>query len=125
MTRRIALPSLILGSIIASLVATSAWAHHGWSWYTGETFSLSGVVVETHLGNPHDRLTVEADGQRWNIVMSPPRRSRNAGFDEAAIKVGDQVTVQGRRHADPDTYEVKTARLTVAGHAYDLYPERL
>jgi hypothetical protein len=108
-----------------TLAAATAWGHHGWGGYNRDAFSLSGIVVETHLGNPHDRLTVEADGQRWNVVMSPPSRSRNAGFNETAVAVGDRVTAYGNRHANPDVYEMKTARIQVEGRNYDLYPSRL
>lgn len=107
------------------LAAASAWAHHGWSSYTREPFQLTGIVVETHFGYPHDRLTVESDGQRWNVVMSPPRRSRRAGFDESIVQAGNRITAFGNRHEDPNVHEMKTARIQVEGNDYDLYPSRL
>ncbi|HEX9877454.1 MAG TPA: DUF6152 family protein [Gammaproteobacteria bacterium] len=126
MTHRFARSNALrLAALATGLVATGASAHHGWSWYTTDNFTLTGVVVETHLGNPHDRLTVDADGQLWNVVMSPPSRSRRAGFDESVVEVGDSVTMTGKRHADANVYEMKTARIQVEGQTYDLYPTRL
>jgi hypothetical protein len=125
MTYRFARSSSLGLAGLAAAAVTTASAHHGWGSYTSNTFSVSGVVVETHLGNPHDRLTVDVDGQHWNVVMSPPRRSRSAGFDEAAVQVGDQVTAFGKRHADAGVFEIKTARLQVENRTYDLYPTRL
>lgn len=105
--------------------AQIALAHHGWSWYGNEPFTLTGTVIAIHLGSPHDRLTVDADGQRWNVVLSPPQRSRRAGFDENAIKVGETVTAYGHRRKEGDLFEMKTERLEVGDRTYDLYPERL
>ena len=115
--------SLSLGLILATLSA-AALGHHGWSTYTNNEFSLTGVIVEEHFGNPHDRLTLEADGQQWNVVLSTPSRSRRAEFTDDDVQVGDTVTAYGHRHADGDTYEMKTERLKVGEHLYDLYPNR-
>ena len=115
--------SLTLGLILATLSAT-ALAHHGWSTYTGNEFSLTGVIVEEHFGNPHDRLTLEADGQQWNVVLSTPDRSRRADFRDSDVQVGDTVTAYGHRHADSGTFEMKTERLKVGEHLFDLYPNR-
>ncbi len=112
-----------LGLIATSLTGT-ALAHHGWSTYTNNEFSLTGVIVEEHFGNPHDRLTLEADGHQWNVVLSTPSRSRRAEFGNDDVEVGDTVTAYGHRHADSGTFEMKTERLKVGEHLYDLYPDR-
>src|SRR4051812_3772044 len=85
-------------------VTTLASAHHGWSWYGNEEFTLTAIVVETDFGNPHDRMTVEADGKEWNLLLSPPARSREAGFGEDNVKVGDTVTAYGHRRSEGDTF---------------------
>ncbi len=101
-----------------------ASAHHGWSWYTGSDFSLEGVVVEKHFGAPHDRLTIEAGGQQWNVVLSTPFRSRRAGFGQDEVEVGETVTAYGHRHAEATNFEMKTERLKVGDQLYNLYPNR-
>jgi hypothetical protein len=110
-----------------TVLATSATlvsAHHGWSFYGSEPFTLTAVVVEKEFGSPHDRMTVEADGQRWNLLLSPPSRSKQAGFNEELIEVGDTITAHGHRHKSADTFEMKTERLEVDGKLYNLYPDR-
>src|SRR5690606_25312889 len=102
--------------------ASVALAHHGWSWYGNEPFTLTAVVVEKSFGNPHDRMTVEADGQQWNLLLSPPGRSRSAGLTDELVKVGDTVTAHGHRRTEGDFFEMKTERLEVGGKLYDLYP---
>ena len=116
---------LTAAAILFGLLTGSALAHHGWGGYTSADFTLTGTVVDTHLGNPHDRLTVEVDGEMWNVVLSPPDRSRRAGFADDIVEVGDVVTMLGNRHANPGTLEMKTRRITVEDHNYDLYPRRL
>lgn len=112
-------------AFLLSALSAGALAHHGWSTYTTDDFTLTGVVVETDFGRPHDRLTVEADGQQWNVVMSPPDRSQRAGFDHTLVKAGDTVTMLGNRHHDSQTLEMKTRRISAHNEAYDLYPSRL
>jgi len=121
--RRIA-PGL-LATTLLGLFSALAFAHHGWSWYGDHDFTLSGTVVETHFGNPHDRLTIEADGKQWNLVLSPPGRSRRAKFDSDEVDVGDTITAFGHRHRDQQMFEMKTERLKVGESTYDLYPNRL
>jgi hypothetical protein len=78
-------------------LSAGALAHHGWSWYGNEDFTLTAVVVEKEFGNPHDRMTVEADGQRWNLLLSPPSRSRrisSSPFSTKLFKPRSVVTVQ-------------------------------
>ena len=105
-------------------VTTLAFAHHGWSWYGNEEFTLTAVVVEKDFGNPHDRMTVQADGQEWNLLLSPPNRSRQAGFSEDNVQVGDTITAYGHRRSEGDTFEMKTERLQVGDKLYNLYPDR-
>ena len=111
--------------VLLGAVSASALAHHGWSGYTRADFTLTGTVVDTHFGNPHDRLTVEVDGKMWNVVMSPPDRTERSGFDYKQVKVGDTVTMLGNRHADPGTLEITTRQITVDQTDYALYPSRL
>lgn len=109
---------------LSLLAAVPAGAHHGWSWYGDEEFTLTAQVKEVDFGNPHDRMTVEADGREWNLLLSPPARTRRAGLEADMIKVGDTVTAFGHRHRDADTYEMKTERLQVGDELYNVYPDR-
>jgi len=115
----------IVCSILFALTAATAQAHHGWSWYGNEPFQLTAEVVDKHFSNPHDQLTLRsADGQEWNVLLSPPSRSRRAGLTEDKINVGDTVTVFGHRRSEGDNFEMKTERLQIRGQLYNLYPDR-
>jgi hypothetical protein len=48
-----------------AVTATSSFAHHGWSWTTGENIDLTGIIKSARLGNPHGLLTVLVDGEIW------------------------------------------------------------
>jgi hypothetical protein len=69
-------------------------------------------------------MTVDADGQRWNLLLSPPSRSRSAGFTADKVEVGDTITAFGHRRSSGDLFEMKTERLQVGDQLYDLYPDR-
>jgi hypothetical protein len=114
----------ILGLAALASLSPTVSAHHGWTWYGNEDFSLTAVVLETDFGNPHDRLVVEAEGQRWTLLLSPPSRSRSAGLTADKVKVGATVTAYGHRRSSGDLFEMKTERLQVDEQLYNLYPER-
>ena len=111
---------LVLGS-----VATVGFAHHGWSWYGNEPFELTAEVVDKRFGNPHDQLTLrDAEGNEWDVLMSPPGRSRSAGLTGDEVQIGDTVTAFGHRRSEGNNFEMKTERLQVGDKLYNLYPNR-
>ena len=115
---------LICGVVLGS-VAGVAVAHHGWSWYGNEPFELTAEVVDTRFGNPHDQLTLrDADGNDWDVLLSPPGRSRRAGLSGDEVRVGDTVTAFGHRRSEGNNFEMKTERLKVGDKVYNLYPDR-
>lgn len=59
-------------AVAAALLATPALAHHGWGWTDGGEFTLTGVVAEADLGNPHGVLTVDVDGEAWTVEVGQP-----------------------------------------------------
>jgi hypothetical protein len=111
----------------ALTLAGAAAAHHGWSTYTIDDFVLEGEVTELRFGNPHDRLTVVADGAEWDVWLAPPGRHRD--FDVSKVNIGDTVIAYGNRLGDMSRNEMKTERLVVRTEAgdtvYDLYPNRI
>jgi len=115
---------LFFGLVLGS-VATLSNAHHGWSWYGNEPFELTATVADKHFGNPHDRLTLrDANGMEWDVLLSPPSRSRRAGFTASDVEVGDTVTAFGHRRSEGNNYEMKTERIQVGDKLYNLYPDR-
>jgi hypothetical protein len=116
---------VLAGFAVLALGAPAAQAHHGWSGYSDEPFTLTGVVEEIDLGQPHGHLHVRADGALWDVVLGPPYRNQRAGIEDGAIAVGDTVTAYGKRHLDPDRLEMKTERLQAGERTFDIYPDRL
>jgi hypothetical protein len=117
-------PAALFLALALVLGASPAFAHHGWSGYLDDDFSLTGVVEEIDLGQPHGHLMVRANGEIWDVVLGPPSRNRRAGISDGVIQVGATVTALGKRHRDPDRLEMKTERLEVGEEVYDIYPER-
>ncbi len=124
MIKRKFIAGLFLSVLSLGLLVNQALAHHGWSWYGSDDFTMTATVLEIHFANPHDRMTVEANGQRWNLLLSPPSRTRRTGLSEDMIQVGDTITAYGHRHTDADNFEMKTERLQVGDTLYNLYPNR-
>ena len=107
------------------LIALPLAAHHGWSNYGTEEFSITGAVeTPVSLAGPHATMRIRADGQVWNIVLSAGNRVAAAGLKEGMIPVGAQVTAEGHRHRDTKVYEVKTERLKWNGKTFNVYPDR-
>jgi hypothetical protein len=107
------------------LIALPLAAHHGWSNYGTEEFSISGAVeTPVSLAGPHATMRIRAEGQLWNIVLSAGNRVAAAGLKEGMIPVGAQVTAEGHRHRDAKVYEVKTERLKWNGRTFNVYPDR-
>ena len=107
------------------LSASLAAAHHGWSWTAEEQSELSGTIREIFIGNPHAVLQVEAADGVWTVELAPPSRTRAAGFDENAAKVGDPVTALGNRSKDANEKRMKAVRIIVNGKTFDVYPDRV
>ena len=110
-----------------SFAATgAALAHHGWSWAEGEQTELEGTIEEISMAPPHPSLKVEAsDGVVWQVDLGNPRNTERSGFVEGSAKVGDPIVVLGNRSLDKDEKLMKAVRITVAGKAFDIYPERI
>ena len=117
--------SLLAIAVASLLIAPALSAHHGWSNYSNEEFTLTGAVdTSVSYAGPHATMRLRADGQVWNIVLSAGNRVAAAGLKEGMIPVGSQVTVEGHRHRDPKVFEVKTERVKWNGRLFNVYPDR-
>lgn len=106
-------------------IALPVLAHHGWTGYLQDDFTLAGSVEAATLGNPHGLIKLRAgDGKMWDVVLGPPANQRRAGLTEDLVPKGAQATAHGHRHQDPNRLEIKTERLVVDGRTFDIYPDR-
>lgn len=105
------------------LVAGPAGAHHGWSAYSDQESSVSGVVEDASLGQPHGLIRVKTAQGVWAVMLAPPAAIERSGLTLQAIPKGTRVTARGHKRTD-GTLEIKTERLVVGGKTFDLYPAR-
>jgi len=115
----------VLAGAALALIASSALAHHGWSWTSDERFELTGTIQEVFIGNPHAVVTVEAADGVWTVDLAPPSRTRASGFVEGVAEAGDEITAIGNRSTDPAEKRMKAVRLVIDGKNYDVYPDRV
>jgi hypothetical protein len=107
------------------LFAGAAAAHHGWAWTEDDPFSLTGIIEDIYIGNPHVTMKVRAEDGVWDVDLAPLSRTLRAGFDESAAKIGDTVTCIGFRASDHSERHMKAARVIVGDKTYDVYPDRV
>ncbi|MEQ8934479.1 MAG: DUF6152 family protein [Amphiplicatus sp.] len=115
----------ILALAGAALSAGVAWAHHGWSWTTGESIELVGVIEAARLGNPHGVLDVDVDGVTWNVEVGQPWRNERAGLKDDDLAEGVKVRLVGEPSKNPEEKRLKVVKLYIGDVEYVLYAERV
>lgn len=121
-TRRNLTAALCLG--VAATLAVPALAHHGWRWTSGKNIELTGVIREARLGNPHGVLTVDAEGESWQVEVGQPWRNARAGLKDGDLAPGVEATFIGEPSAKLEDRLMKAERIVISGRTYDLYPGR-
>lgn len=122
---RITLLRAATATIATGLLATAAWAHHGWDWTEDEQTTLEGEITSVYIGPPHPELEITTDdGEDWLIHLGNPTQTENSGFVEGEAAEGDTVTALGHRSADGEPV-MKAVRITIEDRQYDLYPDRI
>lgn len=111
--------------LVAFLSASSALAHHGWSWTQDGFFELTGTITAINYGNPHPTLDVDVEGEAWRVDLATPSATTRAGFLADTAKVGDEVKAIGNRSRDETERLMKAVRIIVGGKSYDVYPSRV
>lgn len=125
MNRRLLLPGLG-GAVLAAAMVGPAFAHHGWEWADDKQSEMKGTILAVSMVPPHPTLQVKAaDGTTWQVDLGNPSQTERSGFTATSAKAGDAIVVLGNRHKDPSKRQMKAVRITVAGKAYDMYPERI
>ena len=93
----------LIGAMGLLLFCGPVLAHHGRSNYdmTG-TATVKGVVTEFQWVNPHALILVDVTGEdgkveKWVGETNSPNTLSRQGWSRNTVKVGDQVTLVGRR----------------------------
>jgi hypothetical protein len=100
-------------------VSAPAWAHHGDAdRYDEKVVSITGTLVELQLVNPHSIIVLDVTegGKtlRWQAELGGTQQLvKQFGWTKNTIKVGDKLTVTGRRAKDGAPYMNLTERSTI------------
>jgi uncharacterized membrane protein YgdD (TMEM256/DUF423 family) len=92
------------------LMTASALGHHGDAGrYEEKLTTVKGTVVQVQLANPHSMLILEVKDEngkavRWQGELGSPAQLKRLGWVTGAIKVGDTVTMRGRRLKNGSPY---------------------
>jgi Family of unknown function (DUF6152) len=114
----------------ALLMPTGASAHHGDAGrYDESQFVITGTIAEIKLTNPHSILVfdvTDADGKvvRWQAEMSGGQAlTRQFGWTKESPKIGDKVTLTGRRvkNGSPYMSMAKRANIVMTDSGKEIY----
>ena len=115
-----------VGSLI---ISGAAWAHHGDAdRYTEDVTTVTGTVVQVQFVNPHALIVFDVveggKSQRWQAEMGGPQQlARQFGWTNRTLKVGDKISLTGRRAKSGAPYLNLTERanIVLADSGKDLY----
>jgi len=95
--------AVLLGAAVLLVLTRPIFAHHGRSNYDmTATATVKGVVTEFQWVNPHALILVDVTGEdgkveKWVGETNSPNTLSRQGWSRNTVKVGDQVTLVGRR----------------------------
>jgi hypothetical protein len=110
----------LLATLLSAAMATTAFAHHGWSEYDdSKPLQLSGTIEAAGYQQPHGFVNLKTTGKTWHVVLAPPGRMDNRGLAKDMLAAGNNATVVGYAHrTKPD--ELRAERITIAGKTTEL-----
>jgi len=109
---------------LVGIAGPIAWAHHGWSWTTGDNIELVGIIKTISLGMPHGTVEVDAEGDVWTVEVGQPWRNERAGLVDGDLAEGVEIRVIGEPSANIDDRLLKAERFYLGEREYILYPDR-
>ena len=116
---------LARATAVAMVVATPAFAHHGWGGNVEEVTSMTGTVVQgVSMAGPHATMKIKVGNDVWDLTLAPPARTERSGLKEGLIPVGATVLVRGNRNSDHNRHEMKTIYIKQGTTEYHVYPDR-
>lgn len=116
--RRFTLALTVFG--IASGLAATSFAHHGWGSYdAANPVTVAGPIQTLKFENPHAEMTVRGADKVWTVTLAPTSRMSARGASAQVVAVGKTVSAYGY----PSTVqkdEMRAERITVDGKTYEL-----
>ncbi|WP_323141810.1 DUF6152 family protein [Massilia phyllosphaerae] len=110
----------LLSALLSTLLAGTAWAHHGWSEYDDKKpLELKGTIESSGYQQPHGFVELKTAGKTWHVVLAPPGRMENRGLAKDMLAAGTAATVYGYPHRTKPE-ELRAERITIAGKTTEL-----
>jgi hypothetical protein len=98
---------------LSLLVATSAFAHHGWSEYDADKpVTLVGTIEESGYTHPHGFVALKTADKTWHVVLAPPTRMENRGLTREMLVPGNRAAVSGYPNRNKPG-EMRAERITI------------
>ncbi len=90
--------AIVAGAFAASLVSSSAFAHHGAAsiYDMSKETTIKATVTEYVWTNPHVELGISTSGGTTTellLELGSPPNIRNRGWASRTVKTGDVITV--------------------------------
>ena len=93
---------LVAGVAAVLLLVRPVVAHHSFAaeYDANKPITLKGTVSKVEWMNPHARFYVDVKDEKgtvtnWNLELASPNVLVRNGWTRHALKVGDEVTVEG------------------------------
>ena len=119
-TIRRTIAAFATAALAASMMATPARAHHGWSEYDStQTLNLTGTIKEAGYEHPHGHVVLVTPSKTWQAVLAPPSRMEARGLPPAMLKAGITATVVGYPNRNKPE-EMRAERITIDGKTVEL-----
>ena len=105
---------------LAATVATTAFAHHGWSEYdASQVLKLSGTIEDSGYTHPHGFVKLKTADKTWHVVLAPPSRMENRGLAKEMLAPGNRAAVVGYpNRGKPE--EMRAERITIGDKTTEL-----
>ena len=94
--------SVLAAGLGLVMAAAPVLAHHSFEaeYDSKKPINVTGVVTKMEWMNPHARFYVDVKDESgkvtsWNFELGSPNVLRRQGWTRDALKVGDQVSVEG------------------------------
>jgi hypothetical protein len=129
---------LLVGSLLMVAAAASpVWAHHSFTaqYDANKPITLTGAVTKVEWTNPHARFYLDVKDAagtvvNWELELGSPNTLIRYGWKRDALKIGEQVTVEGylakdgSKTANAKTVKFTDGRVVNAGSSSDLDPTK-
>lgn len=111
---------IIPGLLALAALSAPALAHHGWGSYDAQNpMTLTAVIEEVSIANPHGMMMLTVDGGMWNVTLAPPSRMNARGATAEIVKQGVEITAHGYPKKD-GTKEIRAEWIEIGGKRYEL-----